>query len=80
MRRATIDLDEVKRNIKNLQGQNVEMSIDRGRKKIEYVSATIQDIYPSVFTVAIKNQSLQTFSYFDVLCKKVVLLKNINNN
>lgn len=80
MRRATIDLDEVKKNIKNLQGQNVEMSIDRGRKKIEYVSATIQDIYPSVFTVAIKNQSLQTFSYFDVLCKKVVLLKNINNN
>lgn len=79
MRRATIDLEEVKRNIKNLQGQNIEMSIDRGRKKIEYVSATIQDIYPSVFTVAIKNQSLQTFSYFDVLCKKVVLLKNISN-
>ena len=50
------------------------MNINRGRKKIETVSGIIQDIYPSVFTVAIKTQtsSLQTFSYYDVLCGNVV--------
>lgn len=73
MRKATIDLDSVKEKIKNLKGQTVEMSINRGRKKIEFVSGTVKDIYPSVFTVVIKDQTLlQTFSYFDVLCGKVM--------
>lgn len=73
MRKISIDLNDVKERIKNLKGQNVELSINRGRKKIELVSGTVKDIYPSVFTVVIKDQTLlQTFSYFDVLCGKVV--------
>ena len=73
MRKATIDLDNVKEKIKNLKGQTVEMSINRGRKKIELVSGVVKDIYPSVFTVVLENQTLlQTFSYFDVLCGKVM--------
>ena len=77
MRKANIDLNGIKEKIKNLKGQSVEMSIDRGRKKIELVSGTVKDIYPSVFTVIIKDQTLlQTFSYFDVLCGKVTF--NVN--
>lgn len=73
MRKINIDLNEVKEKIKMLKGQNVEMSINRGRKKIELVSGIVKDVYPSVFTVVIKDQTLlQTFSYFDVLCGKVV--------
>ena len=73
MRKINIDLNDVKEKIKMLKGQNVEMSINRGRKKIELVSGMVKDIYPSVFTVVIKDQTLlQTFSYFDVLCGKVV--------
>jgi len=73
MRKITIDLNEVKEKIKNLKGQDVELSINRGRKKIEFVSGTVKDIYPSVFTVVLKDQTLlQTFSYFDVLCGKVI--------
>ena len=73
MRKINIDLNNVKEKIKMLKGQNVEMSINRGRKKIELVSGMVKDVYPSVFTVAIKDQSLlQTFSYFDVMCGKVV--------
>ncbi len=73
MRKISIDLNEVKERIKNLRGQDVELSINRGRKKIESVSGTVKDIYPSVFTVVIKDQTLlQTFSYFDVLCGKVI--------
>ena len=73
MRKINIDLNEVKEKIKMLKGKNVEMSINRGRKKIESVSGVVQDVYPSVFTVIIKDQTLlQTFSYFDVLCGKVV--------
>ena len=73
MRKVTIDLESVKEKIKGLKGQTVEMSINRGRKKIELVSGMVKDIYPSVFTVVIKDQTLlQTFSYFDVLCGKVM--------
>ena len=73
MRKINIDLYDVKEKIKMLKGQNVEMSINRGRKKIEFVSGIVKDVYPSVFTVVIKDQTLlQTFSYFDVLCGKVV--------
>ncbi len=73
MRRVNIDLNDVKERIKNLKGQSVEMSINRGRKKIESVSGVVKDIYPSVFTVITNDQTLlQTFSYFDVLCGKVI--------
>lgn len=73
MRKILIDLDEVKNKINNLQGKEVALSINRGRKKIEYVSGMVKDLYPSVFTVVIKDKTLlQTFSYFDVLCGKVV--------
>ena len=73
MRKINIDLNDIKEKIKMLKGQNVEMSIDRGRKKIELVKGTVKDVYPSVFTILLKDQSLlQTFSYFDVLCGKVI--------
>ncbi len=68
-------LSSVKEQIANLKGTEIEMSINRGRKKFDIVSATIADVYPSVFTVKIKgvNQTVQTFSYFDVLCGNVII-------
>ncbi len=73
MRKIIFGLDEVKAKISNLKGQNVQMNINRGRKKIEKVSATIKDVYPSVFTIKTQDDKLQTFSYFDVMCGNVVL-------
>ena len=71
MRKVNVNLEEVKKQILSLKGRVVEMNINRGRKKIDTISGVIQDVYPSVFTVVIK-QSLQTFSYYDVLCGNVV--------
>ncbi|MGN1200732.1 MAG: Veg family protein [Candidatus Caccovivens sp.] len=73
MRKIIFGLDEVKSKISNLKGQSVQMNINRGRKKIEKVSATIKDVYPSVFTIKTQDDKLQTFSYFDVMCGNVVL-------
>lgn len=74
MRKAELNINEVKSNILSLKGREVSMNINRGRKKIESVSGVIKDVYPSVFTVVIKDQngSLQTFSYYDVLCGNVI--------
>ncbi len=73
MRKIIYGLEEIKLKISNLKGQTVQMSINHGRKKIENLSATIKDVYPSVFTIKTTNEKLQTFSYFDVMCGNVVV-------
>lgn len=73
MRKIVYGLDEIKLKISNMKGQDVKMKINRGRKKIESLTATIKDVYPSVFTIKTSDEKLQTFSYFDVLCGNVVL-------
>lgn len=77
MRKLGMSLNEVKEKIKALKGTNVTLSINRGRKKIDRFEATVENIYPSVFTVKVDqiNQlDTQTFSYFDVLCGDVEIL------
>ena len=73
MRKIIYGLDEIKLKITALKGQDVKMRINRGRKKIENLTATIKDVYPSVFTIKTSDDKLQTFSYFDVMCGNVVL-------
>lgn len=76
MRKAGANLNDIKAKIIALKGSHVEMNINRGRKKFDSFSGIIQDVYPSVFTVISKegNQTIQTFSYYDVLCGNVVII------
>ncbi len=73
MRKVLMSLEDVKLKILALKGREVEMNVNRGRKKIEAVSGVIRDVYPSVFTVETSMSKIQTFSYFDVLCGNVKL-------
>ena len=76
MRKVGMNIDDIKRKILSLKGEEVEMNVNRGRKKFDTINGIIQDVYPSVFTVIVKEQNsqLQTFSYYDVLCGNVVIL------
>lgn len=76
MRKILNGQDEIKKKISALKGLCVKMDINRGRKKIETISATIKDVYPSVFTIKTDDERLQTFSYFDVMCGNVVFYEN----
>lgn len=76
MRKANLNLEEIKSQILSLKGSEVNMNINRGRKKFDKLSGVIKDIYPSVFTVVLKENQLQTFSYYDVLCGNVVFLED----
>lgn len=78
MRKTGVSLEEVKAKIKELKGKCISMAINRGRKKMDYFDAVIDNIYPSVFTVrvnAVNQLDIQTFSYFDVLCGDVEISK-----
>ncbi|MBP3630065.1 MAG: Veg family protein [Clostridia bacterium] len=74
MRKATQTLSEIIDKIKSMQGKDVDMEVNRGRKRIEKYVAVIDKIYPSVFTVSIKEpagSTNQSYSYSDVLCGDV---------
>ena len=76
MRKVGIGIEEIKNKILAMKGREVEININRGRKKYDTLSGTIKDVYPSVFTIALNDSAspLQTFSYYDVLCGNVVFL------
>jgi uncharacterized protein Veg len=76
MKRKTGDIEQIKKNIERLKGADIEMSINRGRKRFETFNAVIECVYPSVFTIKTctpKQSPIQTFSYFDVMCGDVVI-------
>ena len=65
---------DVKKRILLIKGKNVNVSINRGRKKIDNYSGVVENIYPSVFTIKIfSDDKLNnvTCSYSDVLCGDV---------
>ena len=73
MRKLYASLEEVKNSILQLKGKTVKMEINKGRKKIVHYSGTIENVYPSLFTVKFLegnelNIEKNSFSYFDVMC------------
>lgn len=67
--RANVNaLCEIKEKIANLKGNEINLNVNRGRKKIDNLKGFIENIYPSVFTFLTAEKSRETFSYFDVLC------------
>lgn len=77
MRKTNGNIEEIKQKIEALKGFNIEMSINRGRKRFETFNAIIDCVYPSVFTIravnAPKQSPRQTFSYFEVMCGDVII-------
>lgn len=74
MKKNLLSLSDVKDQILALKGENVKLTINRGRKRIEKLMATIDSCYPSVFTVKTQESetsAIQTFSYSDILCGDV---------
>ncbi len=73
MRANANALTEIKEKIANLKGNEINISVNRGRKKIDTLSGFIENIYPSVFTFMTSSNSRETFSYFDILCGLVAI-------
>ncbi len=74
MRKDLLQLADIKRQIGEIKGRNINIEVNRGRKKFEQYSGVIENTYPSVFTVRIDNcESIHnvTCSYSDVLCGDV---------
>lgn len=76
MRRAFLDINSIKKKINSYKGQDINLTVNHGRNKICNYSGKVEEIYPSLFTVAVKdgnNLKTQCYSYSDVLCGQVKL-------
>ena len=64
-------LQNVKTEILNLKGKDVNLTVNKGRKKIVKFKGIIESVYPSMFVIK-PNDNVDldrtSFSYNDVLC------------
>ena len=74
MKKKFLNLLDIKNRISLIKGKDINVSINRGRKKIDNYTGIIEKTYPSVFTIKIfddENLKNVTCSYSDVLCGDV---------
>ena len=72
MKKMPNTIEDIKKKILQLKGKEVNLHINRGRRKVSSLIARIQDVYPSVFTVKSGlEEAISTYSYNDILCGEV---------
>ena len=78
MRKKAQSIEIIKAKIHAMLGKNINMSVCRGRKRISKYVGIIENTFPSVFIVRLKNKEKDTeripclsYSYNDVLCGEV---------
>lgn len=78
MRRAFLNIDDIKKEISSYKGQSVSLTVNHGRNKISNFDGMIEDTYPALFTVSVKDGESfkkRCYSYSDVLCGQVKLVR-----
>lgn len=74
MKKMPNTVENIKKNIIALKGKEVNLYINRGRRKVSNYRATIENVYASVFTVkasSLEADTISTYSYNDILCGEV---------
>ncbi|MBQ7676967.1 MAG: Veg family protein [Lachnospiraceae bacterium] len=71
------EYDKIRSSIRQQCGSRVMIQLDRGRNKVDIQQGTIQEAYPSVFTIMVdeidedRPAQLLSFSYTDVITKEI---------
>lgn len=70
-----MNIDKVRNKVATYKGQNLKFRFNGSRNQIEEFSGTIIETYNSIFTIMTDdNNVLKSFSYSDILIKKLVVL------
>lgn len=78
-KKNNLTLDDIRKKLLEIKGKKVNLEISKGRKKFESYKGIVENLYPSVFTVYLENESkkqTQSFSYSEVLCGNVLISEN----
>lgn len=79
MREIVRQIDEVKKRVGLIIGQPLSFEINRGRNKFVRFDGYIESAYPAIFTIRTEEEgeeSLQSYSYNDILTRNVRIKKN----
>ena len=74
MKKMPNTVEDIKKKILDLKGKEVNLYINRGRRKVSSFRAKIENVYASVFTVkacSLDLESISTYSFNDILCGEV---------
>lgn len=69
-----LSINDVRKIVQELKGQNIPLKINKGRNKIVSLTAIINEVYPSMFVISPTcdvNLDRKSYSYSDVLCGDV---------
>ena len=69
-----MNLDNIKKYIKELEGSKLKIKINLGRNKYEYYEGTIYKIHPNIFTIK-TNKGIKSFNYSDIAIGVVSIVK-----
>ena len=82
MKKMPDTIDNIKKKIIELKGEEVHLYINRGRRKVSLIRARIENVYSSVFTVKTLSADfdvISTYSFNDVLCGEVKIKREKKN-
>lgn len=74
MIKVTSNISAIKETIQNLNGKNVIVKLNLGRNKFVTFPATLNGVYPSLFTVCPEDKNFlgkTAYSYAEILCGRV---------
>ncbi|MGT2894230.1 Veg family protein [Streptococcus downei] len=76
-------MKKIKEDVKNHEGQEVEMTLDHGRKREKTKVGRLIEVYPSLFIVEysdqasqpgeISNTYVESYTYSDILTQKSLI-------
>lgn len=69
-----MNINTIKKYIKDLKGERLKIKINLGRNKSEYYEGYIDTIHPNIFTIKTNNK-IKSFSYSDIITKSVIITK-----
>ena len=69
------DVSQIKNDITRFVGSKVILESGKGKQKVSVTEGTIQNVYPSIFTVRLNSKNdlnrMLSYSYADVLTKAI---------
>lgn len=72
-----MNIETVKNKVSEYKGQTLNFRFNGSRNQIEEFSGVIVETYDYIFTIMIEESNfLKSFSYSDVLMKKLVVLNS----
>lgn len=77
MREVKHSIENIKRGIEMIKGQEVMIRVNTGRNKIIDYNGKVQDLYACIFTIRPMDNTmaLQTYSYSEVITGNIKFRK-----